>query len=163
VNEHATTVRNAMDMRHLSVGIMPRATGGVDHEHREAAGDRAEVSVLVQVAPEDAVSIFTDTEEIDAWWRGGLRYRIGKRLQGRGDRPGDHVATAPSPRAAMARDQLRPYRDDRGRRSLRAHCRWDDGDGAAQRLGAYPTRHTRIDVARMYRRICGTWRCGGAA
>jgi len=39
-------------------------------------GDQAQVSVLVQVPPEEAFRIFT--EEIDAWWRGGLRYRIGK-------------------------------------------------------------------------------------
>jgi uncharacterized protein YndB with AHSA1/START domain len=40
-------------------------------------GDQARVSVLVRVPPADAFRIFT--EEIDSWWRGGLRYRIGKR------------------------------------------------------------------------------------
>ena len=38
-------------------------------------GDQATVSVLVQVPPADAFRIFT--EEIDLWWRGGLRYRMG--------------------------------------------------------------------------------------
>lgn len=33
--------------------------------------------MLVHVAPEEAFRLFT--EEIDAWWRGGLKYRIGKR------------------------------------------------------------------------------------
>jgi uncharacterized protein YndB with AHSA1/START domain len=42
-----------------------------------AAGDQATVSVLVKVAPAEAFRLFT--EEIDSWWRGGLRYRIGKR------------------------------------------------------------------------------------
>jgi|SRR6187431_1257040 len=40
-------------------------------------GDQATVSVLVKVEPSEAFRIFT--EEIDSWWRGGLRYRIGKR------------------------------------------------------------------------------------
>jgi len=40
-------------------------------------GDQAKVSVLVQVPLEVAFRLFT--EEIDSWWRGGLRYRIGKR------------------------------------------------------------------------------------
>jgi uncharacterized protein YndB with AHSA1/START domain len=35
------------------------------------------VSVLVRVPPEEAFRLFT--EEIDSWWRGGLKYRIGKR------------------------------------------------------------------------------------
>src|SRR5690349_13038377 len=39
-------------------------------------GDRATVSVLVRVPPAEAFRIFT--EEIDSWWRGGLKYRIGK-------------------------------------------------------------------------------------
>lgn len=39
-------------------------------------GDRATASVLVRVPKEDAFRIFT--EEIDAWWRSGLKYRIGK-------------------------------------------------------------------------------------
>jgi uncharacterized protein YndB with AHSA1/START domain len=38
-------------------------------------GDEARVSVLVAVAPEAAFRVFT--EEIDQWWRRGLRYRIG--------------------------------------------------------------------------------------
>lgn len=40
-------------------------------------GDQATVSVLVKVPLEEAFRVFT--EEIDQWWRGGLRYRIGKR------------------------------------------------------------------------------------
>jgi uncharacterized protein YndB with AHSA1/START domain len=40
-------------------------------------GDQASASVLVRVAPSEAFRLFT--EEIDGWWRGGLRYRIGKR------------------------------------------------------------------------------------
>jgi uncharacterized protein YndB with AHSA1/START domain len=39
-------------------------------------GDQARVSVLVKVPPAEAFRIFT--EEIDSWWRGGLRYRLGK-------------------------------------------------------------------------------------
>lgn len=39
-------------------------------------GDQAKVSVLVRVPPEQAFRIFT--EEIDGWWRSGLRYRIGR-------------------------------------------------------------------------------------
>lgn len=39
-------------------------------------GDQAVVSVLVKVAPAQAFRIFT--EEIDGWWRSGLKYRIGK-------------------------------------------------------------------------------------
>jgi uncharacterized protein YndB with AHSA1/START domain len=38
-------------------------------------GDEARVTVLVAVAPADAFRIFT--EEIDQWWRSGLRYRVG--------------------------------------------------------------------------------------
>ena len=41
------------------------------------SGDQATVSVLVKVPPELAFRIFT--EDIDRWWRSGLRYRIGKR------------------------------------------------------------------------------------
>jgi uncharacterized protein YndB with AHSA1/START domain len=37
-------------------------------------GDQARVSVLVTVAPEEAFRIFT--EEIDQWWRRGLKYRV---------------------------------------------------------------------------------------
>lgn len=40
-------------------------------------GDQASVSVLVKVPPAEAFRVFT--EEIDGWWRTGLRYRIGKR------------------------------------------------------------------------------------
>ena len=40
------------------------------------SGDQASVSVLVKVPPAEAFRIFT--EEIDAWWRKGRRYRIGK-------------------------------------------------------------------------------------
>ncbi len=40
-------------------------------------GDRARVSVLVNVPREEAFRIFT--EEIDSWWRAGLKYRIGRR------------------------------------------------------------------------------------
>jgi len=40
-------------------------------------GDQATVSVLVKVSPSEAFRVFT--EEIDSWWRTGLRYRIGKR------------------------------------------------------------------------------------
>lgn len=39
-------------------------------------GDRARASVLVKVPQADAFRIFT--EDIDRWWRRGLRYRIGK-------------------------------------------------------------------------------------
>jgi uncharacterized protein YndB with AHSA1/START domain len=39
-------------------------------------GDRAVVSVLVEVEPTEAFRIFTT--EIDAWWRGGMKYRLGK-------------------------------------------------------------------------------------
>lgn len=40
-------------------------------------GDQAKASVLVKVPPDEAFRVFT--EEIDSWWRAGLRYRIGKR------------------------------------------------------------------------------------
>ena len=40
-------------------------------------GDQTVVSVLVHVEPAETFRLFT--EEIDAWWRGGLKYRIGKR------------------------------------------------------------------------------------
>lgn len=43
---------------------------------RPTTGDQASASVLVRVPPHEAFRIFT--EEIDAWWRAGLRYRIGK-------------------------------------------------------------------------------------
>ena len=40
------------------------------------SGDQAVASVLVRVAPAEAFRVFT--EEIDAWWRTGMRYRLGK-------------------------------------------------------------------------------------
>ncbi len=40
-------------------------------------GDQARVSVLVKVPPAEAFRVFT--EEIDSWWRAGLKYRIGRR------------------------------------------------------------------------------------
>lgn len=39
-------------------------------------GDRASVSIRVLVEPAEAFRIFT--EEIDRWWRGGARFRIGR-------------------------------------------------------------------------------------
>jgi uncharacterized protein YndB with AHSA1/START domain len=39
-------------------------------------GDQTRVSVLVAVPPAVAFRVFT--EEIDQWWRTGMRYRIGK-------------------------------------------------------------------------------------
>ena len=39
-------------------------------------GDQAVVSVLVRVPPSEAFRVFT--EEIDIWWRRGMRYRLGK-------------------------------------------------------------------------------------
>ena len=44
---------------------------GDDHS---IPGDQARVSVVVAVPPEAAFRIFTD--EIDQWWRHGLKYRI---------------------------------------------------------------------------------------
>jgi uncharacterized protein YndB with AHSA1/START domain len=44
------------------------------------AHDQARVSVLVRVAPELAFQIFT--EEIDSWWRRGLKYRVAGTRQG---------------------------------------------------------------------------------
>jgi uncharacterized protein YndB with AHSA1/START domain len=43
-------------------------------------GDQARASVHVKVAREDAFRIFT--EEIDQWWRRGLRYRVMRGNQG---------------------------------------------------------------------------------
>ena len=43
----------------------------------ETPGDRASASVLVRVPQTEAFRLFT--EEIDVWWRPGLRYRVGKR------------------------------------------------------------------------------------
>lgn len=39
-------------------------------------GDQAKITLLVRVPPEEAFRIFT--EEIDAWWRSGMKYRLGK-------------------------------------------------------------------------------------
>ena len=44
------------------------------------SGDQAKVSVLVQVHVEDAFRLFT--EEIDQWWRRGLKYRIAGKRRG---------------------------------------------------------------------------------
>lgn len=46
-------------------------------EPKPPPGDTARATVLVEVPQADAFRIFT--EEIDAWWRTGLRYRIGRR------------------------------------------------------------------------------------
>jgi uncharacterized protein YndB with AHSA1/START domain len=43
-------------------------------------GDQATVSVLVRVEPEIAFRVFT--EEIDAWWRRGLKYRVSGKGRG---------------------------------------------------------------------------------
>lgn len=40
------------------------------------AGDSVSVTVLVAADPETAFEVFTS--EIDAWWRGGLKFRIGR-------------------------------------------------------------------------------------
>jgi uncharacterized protein YndB with AHSA1/START domain len=45
-----------------------------------APGDQARVSVLVEVEPTAAFRIFT--EEIDAWWRRGIKYRIAGNRRG---------------------------------------------------------------------------------
>jgi uncharacterized protein YndB with AHSA1/START domain len=45
-----------------------------------AAGDQARVSVQVAVDPGAAFRIFT--EEIDQWWRRGMRYRLAGRGRG---------------------------------------------------------------------------------
>ena len=44
-------------------------------DRRLRPGDQASATVLVRVPPEEAFRVFT--EEIDQWWRAGLRYRIG--------------------------------------------------------------------------------------
>jgi hypothetical protein len=44
------------------------------------AGDRARVSVLVEVEPVEAFRVFT--EEIDLWWRRGLEYRVSGKRRG---------------------------------------------------------------------------------
>jgi hypothetical protein len=43
-------------------------------------GDRARVSVLVAVPPDVAFRVFT--EEIDQWWRRGLKYRVSGKNRG---------------------------------------------------------------------------------
>lgn len=43
-------------------------------------GDRATVSVLVDVEPEVAFEVFT--QEIDLWWRRGVAYRVAGRRPG---------------------------------------------------------------------------------
>ncbi len=43
-------------------------------EEQPVAGDQVRVSVLVAVEPGDAFRLFT--EEIDQWWRRGLKYRV---------------------------------------------------------------------------------------
>ena len=48
--------------------------------NRSEPGDQARVSVRVAVEPEVAFRIFT--EEIDQWWRRGLRYRVAGRRRG---------------------------------------------------------------------------------
>ena len=45
------------------------------------SGDAANVTVFVAVATADAFAVFT--QEIDAWWRQGPRFRIGGRHPGR--------------------------------------------------------------------------------
>jgi len=42
---------------------------------KPAPGDQARVSVLVAVPPAVAFRVFT--EEIDQWWRTGMKYRVG--------------------------------------------------------------------------------------
>jgi uncharacterized protein YndB with AHSA1/START domain len=44
------------------------------------SGDQARVSAVVAVAPDDAFRIFTD--EIDRWWRRGLKYRVAGKHRG---------------------------------------------------------------------------------
>jgi hypothetical protein len=43
-------------------------------------GDQARASVHVKVAQDDAFRIFT--EEIDQWWRRGLKYRVARGMRG---------------------------------------------------------------------------------
>jgi uncharacterized protein YndB with AHSA1/START domain len=45
-----------------------------------SGADRARVSVLVEVPPDVAFQIFT--EDIDLWWRRGLKYRVAGGRQG---------------------------------------------------------------------------------
>ena len=42
---------------------------------RPIPGDQARVAVLVQAPPAEAFRVFT--EEINEWWRTGVRYRVG--------------------------------------------------------------------------------------
>ena len=49
-------------------------------EPTSSPGDRARVSVLVAVPPDVAFRVFT--EEIDQWWRRGLRYRVSGKGRG---------------------------------------------------------------------------------
>jgi len=44
------------------------------------AGDRARVSVLVEVPPSEAFRAFV--EDIDQWWRHGLKYRVSGKRRG---------------------------------------------------------------------------------
>jgi hypothetical protein len=46
----------------------------------DPAVDQVRVSVLVEVAPDEAFRIFT--EDIDLWWRRGLRYRVARGHEG---------------------------------------------------------------------------------
>jgi uncharacterized protein YndB with AHSA1/START domain len=46
----------------------------VSYAADDPAVDQVRVSVLVEVAPDEAFRVFT--EEIDLWWRRGLRYRV---------------------------------------------------------------------------------------
>jgi hypothetical protein len=48
--------------------------------HASPPGDRARVAVLVAVPPEVAFRVFT--EEIDQWWRRGLKYRVSGKERG---------------------------------------------------------------------------------
>lgn len=50
------------------------------NDPRRVPGDEAVVSVLVVVEPDTAFRVFT--EEIDQWWRRGLKYRIAGKGRG---------------------------------------------------------------------------------
>jgi uncharacterized protein YndB with AHSA1/START domain len=67
-------------------------------------GDQARVSVSVAVEPADAFRIFT--EEIDQWWRRGLKYRVSGKGRGVlhlephvGGRLFEEIESAAGPRA----------------------------------------------------------------
>ena len=45
-----------------------------------AAGDEANVSILVAVEPDEAFRVFT--EEIDQWWQRGMKYRVAAKRRG---------------------------------------------------------------------------------